>query len=318
MESVEKQSGRITLPEKSNDLPDHWILRLFGNRRPLAFEAGDANLYRYAGNKPTNATDPSGFQPLDGGETALEREMRRFYEKPSGTVNATYSHNGNTYRFRVTYTYFSNAERDLLIARLGRLRAALAEIMAVLPAPVYRRRGRGAIGPDTGLTDWARVNPAMQARLRRWFGNGQPLNNNDYGVVWRVFNNVLNAFNNRNLGFKNDFEANGTELAWAVPATWYDIHLRPAFYDARPRQQIGTLFHELTHYYGWTDDHGYVDNESLTRIPVPVGRGAFIPIRRPGLPTYEDGRTLTVRQLVDNADTYEGFLEDFFLEDVPV
>jgi hypothetical protein len=27
---------------------------------PLGFEAGDANLYRYVGNSPTNATDPTG------------------------------------------------------------------------------------------------------------------------------------------------------------------------------------------------------------------------------------------------------------------
>jgi len=29
---------------------------------PIGFDAGDANLYRYVGNHPTNATDPSGLQ----------------------------------------------------------------------------------------------------------------------------------------------------------------------------------------------------------------------------------------------------------------
>ena len=29
---------------------------------PDGFEAGDANLYRYVGNDPTNATDPSGLK----------------------------------------------------------------------------------------------------------------------------------------------------------------------------------------------------------------------------------------------------------------
>jgi hypothetical protein len=62
MQSVEKQDGRMTCAGKSSDLADHWILRMFGNRRPLAFDAGDSNLYRYAGNKPTNATDPSGLE----------------------------------------------------------------------------------------------------------------------------------------------------------------------------------------------------------------------------------------------------------------
>jgi hypothetical protein len=41
---------------------EEWILRLFGNDKPLGFQAGDANLYRYVGNNPTNATDPSGLQ----------------------------------------------------------------------------------------------------------------------------------------------------------------------------------------------------------------------------------------------------------------
>src|SRR5260370_36532880 len=63
MESVPTQSSGMTLPEKSIDLADHWILRLFGNRRPLAFEAGDDNLYRYVHNQPTEATDPSGLRP---------------------------------------------------------------------------------------------------------------------------------------------------------------------------------------------------------------------------------------------------------------
>src|SRR5258708_6849203 len=62
MESLQTRTSRMTSPEESNCLEDHWILKLFGNRRPLAFDAGDSNLYRYAGNTPTNATDPSGLE----------------------------------------------------------------------------------------------------------------------------------------------------------------------------------------------------------------------------------------------------------------
>ncbi len=32
------------------------------SKDPIGFEAGDANLYRYVGNGPTNATDPSGLE----------------------------------------------------------------------------------------------------------------------------------------------------------------------------------------------------------------------------------------------------------------
>jgi RHS repeat-associated protein len=34
---------------------------------PIGFAAGDANLYRYVGNSPTNGTDPSGLQAAIGG-----------------------------------------------------------------------------------------------------------------------------------------------------------------------------------------------------------------------------------------------------------
>lgn len=38
---------------------------LDGMAEPLGFDAGDANLRRYVGNSPTNATDPSGLEEAD-------------------------------------------------------------------------------------------------------------------------------------------------------------------------------------------------------------------------------------------------------------
>lgn len=35
---------------------------LWRGGEPLGFEAGDANFYRYVGDDPTNATDPSGLK----------------------------------------------------------------------------------------------------------------------------------------------------------------------------------------------------------------------------------------------------------------
>jgi hypothetical protein len=35
------------------------------SKDPIGFNAGDANLYRYAGNQPTNRTDPSRLDWLD-------------------------------------------------------------------------------------------------------------------------------------------------------------------------------------------------------------------------------------------------------------
>lgn len=39
-----------------------WYVRLMAEQGPLGYNAGDTNLYRYVGNNPTNATDPSGLE----------------------------------------------------------------------------------------------------------------------------------------------------------------------------------------------------------------------------------------------------------------
>ena len=52
--SVEPE--RQTVPEER---PRY--VRLLASRGSLGFNAGDANLYRYVGNNPTNLTDPSGL-----------------------------------------------------------------------------------------------------------------------------------------------------------------------------------------------------------------------------------------------------------------
>src|SRR4051812_17169625 len=50
---------------------DPGIGRWFGED-PIDFGAGDADLYRYVGNNPTNATDPSGLQAIPGRQLALD------------------------------------------------------------------------------------------------------------------------------------------------------------------------------------------------------------------------------------------------------
>ncbi|MCO8124099.1 hypothetical protein NHH03_20310 [Stieleria sp. TO1_6] len=48
---------------------------------PIGFSAGDANLYRYVGNGPTNATDPSGLEVLFPADQAkhIEPLLRRLF-----------------------------------------------------------------------------------------------------------------------------------------------------------------------------------------------------------------------------------------------
>jgi RHS repeat-associated protein len=51
------------------------------SRDPIGFDAGDANLYRYVGNDPTNATDPSGqfLVVRDGDEDMWQLMLARRY-----------------------------------------------------------------------------------------------------------------------------------------------------------------------------------------------------------------------------------------------
>jgi RHS repeat-associated protein len=50
---------------------------------PLGFDAGDGNLYRYVGNAPANATDPSGLDPDMWVEINLQRRQRELPPPPA-------------------------------------------------------------------------------------------------------------------------------------------------------------------------------------------------------------------------------------------
>lgn len=48
---------------------------------PIAFEAGDANPYRYVGNGPTNYTDPSGLRMETGTAQQIEQQIEQLIEQ---------------------------------------------------------------------------------------------------------------------------------------------------------------------------------------------------------------------------------------------
>jgi hypothetical protein len=50
--SVERENVLAGMP---------WYVRLLVDQSPCGFNAGDTNLYRYVGDNPTNATDPTGL-----------------------------------------------------------------------------------------------------------------------------------------------------------------------------------------------------------------------------------------------------------------
>ncbi|MBI2804257.1 MAG: cadherin-like domain-containing protein [Planctomycetes bacterium] len=227
---------------------------------------------------------------------ALSR--RRFYDtRTSGTVTQNLAGGGS---ITVAFDYFNANERNTVFARLTSLRQALNTILADIGNTT-------PFGSTLTFTVWNRLTEQTQTRLGRWFGNGNRLSDYQMHIVRMGFQRVRNAFNGT-LPFENDFE--GDAYAWTFVGC--NIHLQPAFWAQATsvKLQIGTILHEMTHKYHWTGDRGYFYETSLDAGP-PGGP-------RP-LPTYwkgDDDVNLSVSQLIGNADTYAGFLMDFYLAGV--
>jgi RHS repeat-associated protein len=77
-------------------------LGIFASQDPTGFSAGDANLGRYVGNNPTNATDPTGLEEFHGGVAALRGAATSAMEQapinvPPGTLVFHVPHPSNNY-----------------------------------------------------------------------------------------------------------------------------------------------------------------------------------------------------------------------------
>ena len=72
--TITKSLERIEIPQVVYGSCDG--LGLF-SQDPIGFAGGDANLYRYVGNSPTNATDPSGLQEPFAGDDYLDPVVRK-------------------------------------------------------------------------------------------------------------------------------------------------------------------------------------------------------------------------------------------------
>jgi hypothetical protein len=275
---------------------------------PIGFQAGDTDLYRYVGNSLANLTDPSGLVG-DRNRELTERQRRdAFYEaRDSDTVPNTHTAtDGQRYRFRVDYNYFTLGplgERQVLFTRIGNVRDAVRRVLADL-------------GPENtsdrpwGFQRYNALSPAVRARLSRFFGDGNALDNWHLSDVRRVFWQVANAIDEYTLYFENDYAPDGDNLAWVLNygIYWGYIHLCPSFWTVSPRRQAAAVFHELSHVYGRTEDFGYA------RL------GSWTPGEAANRPSYRlRGRdvTLTTRELRRNASTYEWFFYNYYLTWLP-
>jgi RHS repeat-associated protein len=72
----------------------------FISQDPIGFNAGDENLYRYVGNSPTNATDPTGLwgSPVSGGDPVyfMRQWFNRHFNYGAGYATGGSTHLGPT------------------------------------------------------------------------------------------------------------------------------------------------------------------------------------------------------------------------------
>jgi hypothetical protein len=224
--------------------------------------------------------------------------------RQSGSTAFTYRLGGRVFSYTVTWQDFTQAEHAFLLDAIGHVRAGLESAIADLPESLR------ASGP-------------VAAWLERWFGGGQPLDQGGCDRVRKVLCQVCDAIDRRTLYFSNEVEEHNWHALTDPTGILWGVALDPSFWAlGDPRRQTGIVFHELTHRYAWTNDRaGYLDREALDRTdPGPLHNGEPTPAclwPRPTAPTYHDGRPAIARRLRWNASTYQGFLEDYYLDHVP-
>jgi hypothetical protein len=127
----------------------------FITKDPIGFQAGDVNLFRFVGNNPTNATDPSGLQqykPIgETDPTKIEPALRRVIGTSKDNF-APVQANANGYQVYEQYS------RD--VARLT-LKRGVVEVR------VYRRITNGP------LFDFSQLQPAKAEPAKYPYDDGK-------------------------------------------------------------------------------------------------------------------------------------------------
>lgn len=133
--TTEKRVAKIARAGKAS------ILRADAGQAPLGFAAGDVNLYRYVGNSPTNATDPSGLEPPNA-----PISLNAYRAKRSDLLNQL------NQSIAAEESAISSNLWDSAHARSKNLRAAIAQLETeIASAHPYTPLARPLTGKDSGF-----------------------------------------------------------------------------------------------------------------------------------------------------------------------
>jgi hypothetical protein len=118
---------------------------------------------------------------------------------------------------------------------------------------------------------------------------------------------VADGLDNNTITYRNKGAAPGYEdyYGWNTGA---EIHMGALYFSGDARDRFGTVIHELTHFGPpGTGDAAYFDNPVAFENPY-VG----VDWRDPDDTDYPI--TVTTGELIDNADSYAGFLTQFYYQ----
>jgi len=148
--------------------------------------------------------------------------------------------------------------------------------------------------------DWGDL--ATELRVHRWFGGNRPLYPLDdemtldmHGQAVRsvavTLGRVYRAFRDDVIDFECESSCDAGTNAYVPWGPWPDLHFCPAFFGRSRSRRTAILLHEMTHMWADTDDEFYYS-----------------------LPADPLDRDESPRTLRNNADTYEEFLLQYYIE----
>ncbi len=139
-------------------------------------------------------------------------------------------------------------------------------------------------------------NGSTQGVLSAAILSSQTLTPNQLSSIQKAYQAVFNGLISDDTPFTDDPKDTGYGYSDGV-----GVYTGQKYHKANAKNQYATIIHELSHHYAQTDDNGYY---FLPAADAP--RTDLSPV------TYTDTLMVSTDELINNADSYAGFLTQYF------
>ncbi|MBI9018055.1 MAG: hypothetical protein JEZ07_12435 [Phycisphaerae bacterium] len=254
---------------------------------PLGYVDG-VNMYGYVSSRPTHHVDPTGLVGLGGNPTmgpgTYIDDGKPSSSSSGGGKNLDVVHGGQTLKFSF---------EDCSSSEIGKLTQQLKDAYDAISEALSDAEKLQDFLDDESAPSCSCAAKAGGA-IRDWFGGqGNDFNDTVDDVV-DVLEDMKDAFDGR-IGIECESSCSNPAANAYVYGGFTDIHVCPNFWNNPNKRCSAILLHEMSHEYADTDDEGYWDPST----------GEYMLNGKPV--------DLDLSDLLDNADTYEECLYDWYL-----